>query len=285
MGRSRTRKRVSLGIIFWIAFILFILVFFLLSRQNIQQVMETTGLLEILQERLGVGGDTPDPELENLIPLPEITVKPGTETESPTRPETQPTQTTEPSIDLQDDGARRETEKTTPEEPQSPDRTADKPDASTPTASDTPVPAEGSDTRAAPLYYILVNDAGNILPRKITRTMPATQTPLTANLQALIAGPTADELREGVLNLIPPGSQLLSASISNRVAYLNFNENFRFNSLGTEGIIAQLQQIVYTATEFGTIDRVQFLINGQQLEYLGGDGVYIGQPLGRNSFR
>ncbi|GAB6091342.1 hypothetical protein JCM12856_29360 [Spirochaeta dissipatitropha] len=247
--------------------------------------METTGLLEILQERLGVGGDTPDPELENLIPLPEITVKPGTETESPTRPETQPTQTTEPSIDLQDDGARRETEKTTPEEPQSPDRTADKPDASTPTASDTPVPAEGSDTRAAPLYYILVNDAGNILPRKITRTMPATQTPLTANLQALIAGPTADELREGVLNLIPPGSQLLSASISNRVAYLNFNENFRFNSLGTEGIIAQLQQIVYTATEFGTIDRVQFLINGQQLEYLGGDGVYIGQPLGRNSFR
>ena len=63
------------------------------------------------------------------------------------------------------------------------------------------------------------------------------------------------------------------------------SESFSFNKYGVQGYLGQLMQIVYTATSFSTIDNVQFLIEGQKLEYLGGEGVWIGSPLSRISFK
>ena len=42
-------------------------------------------------------------------------------------------------------------------------------------------------------------------------------------------------------------------------------------------------QIVYTATEYSTVNSVQILIDGQKKEYLS-EGVWIGSPLSRSSF-
>ena len=86
------------------------------------------------------------------------------------------------------------------------------------------------------------------------------------------------------MSLIPEGTKLLGASVKNGVATLNFNENFEFNTIGVEGYIGQLMQIVYTATEFSTVKSVQFLIEGQHKDYLGSEGQWIGSPLARSSF-
>jgi len=77
---------------------------------------------------------------------------------------------------------------------------------------------------------------------------------------------------------------LLSAYIQNGIAYLNFNDAFEFNPMGVEGFVAQLQQVVHTAIEFPSVSRVQFLINGKKMNYLGGEGIYIGKPIGPDSF-
>ena len=108
--------------------------------------------------------------------------------------------------------------------------------------------------------------------------------PLTETIQALITGPSGNELDEGLLNLIPNGTQLISAHVQNGTAFLNFNQSFRFNPLGAEGTVAQLLQVIYSSTEFSTVERVQFLVEGAQLDYLGGDGIYVGEPLGRDAF-
>ena len=72
----------------------------------------------------------------------------------------------------------------------------------------------------------------------------------------------------------------------NGVASLNFSDAFEYSqSYGVEGYLAQLMQIVYTATSFPTVSSVQFLIEGQKKEYLGSEGVWIGGPLGRASFK
>ena len=86
-------------------------------------------------------------------------------------------------------------------------------------------------------------------------------------------------------NNIPEGTKLLGARVANKTATLNFSESFSFNKYGVQGYLGQLMQIVYTATSFSTIDNVQFLIEGQKLEYLGGEGVWIGSPLSRISFK
>ena len=62
------------------------------------------------------------------------------------------------------------------------------------------------------------------------------------------------------------------------VAYVDFSESFRFNSLGIDGMKAQLRQVVYAATEFPTVKKVQFLIEGKKVDYLGTEGVRINEP-------
>ena len=63
---------------------------------------------------------------------------------------------------------------------------------------------------------------------------------------------------------------------------MDFSENFLFNSFGLEGYMGQLKQIIYTATEFPTVKRVQILIEGQVKSYLG-EGIFIGNPLTRET--
>ncbi len=111
-----------------------------------------------------------------------------------------------------------------------------------------------------------------------------TQSPLTFTIEALLKGPSLSERSHGMSSLIPEGSRLISATVKDGIAYLDFNENFQFNPLGTDGYQAQLQQIVYTATEFPSVQSVQILIEGKKIDYLH-EGIYVGNPLSRESFR
>ena len=62
------------------------------------------------------------------------------------------------------------------------------------------------------------------------------------------------------------------------------SEDFEFNTLGAEGYMGQLMQIVYTASNFSTVKSVQFLVEGEKKDYLGSGGQWIGSPLSKNSF-
>ncbi len=142
-----------------------------------------------------------------------------------------------------------------------------------------------SRTREARLFYVKVNTEGQITLKGISRSVQYSSSPLTETINSLLGGPSSDEINKGSLTLIPEGTRLLSARVEGNTAFLNFNEAFRFNSLGREGYLAQLKQIVYTATEFSNIDYVQILIEGDIKEYLGGEGMFIGDPLSRESFQ
>ncbi len=139
-------------------------------------------------------------------------------------------------------------------------------------------------TRVAVLYFIRVDDDGVISRHEVKRTVDESDSPMTDALNALMAGPDADELARGFISLIPSDARLLSAQVRGSTAYLNFNEAFMYNRYGIEGYAGQLKQIVYTATGFPTVKDVQILIDGQTRDYLGGDGVFIGKPLSRASF-
>jgi germination protein M len=112
-----------------------------------------------------------------------------------------------------------------------------------------------------------------------------TDAPLTSTLQALLAGPTPAEINQGLMSLVAPAARLRRARVQDGTAYLDFSEDFRFNSLGKEGLSAQLEQVVYSATEFPTVKRVQILLEGKVADYLSPEGLFIGKPLSRDSFR
>ena len=135
--------------------------------------------------------------------------------------------------------------------------------------------------RKLTLYFVAIDSDGSIVRKPVVKTVPKTDSPLTDAIKNLLAGPDASDK---VRTLIPSGTKLIGASVKNGIATLNFNEAFVFNqNFGNDGYSAQLQQIVYTATEFSTVNSVQFLIEGEKKDFLV-EGLWIGSPLSRANF-
>lgn len=154
------------------------------------------------------------------------------------------------------------------------------PNTTDPVKSPTETPAETVSLR---LYFIEMNEDGTRNIKEVRRQMKKTSTPLTDSINALIDGPTSSEEKAyRCRTMVSPGTRLLSASVSNGIATLNFSEDFEFNNYGIEGVMWELDQIVYTATAFPSVEKVQFLIEGVHREYIS-DGLRIGSPLDRNS--
>ena len=110
--------------------------------------------------------------------------------------------------------------------------------------------------------------------------MPASDSPMTDALRALIAGPSAAERERGLMSMIPPATRIISATVRDNTAFVNFSEEFLYNTYGVEGYEEQVRQVVLTATEFPNVNNVQILIEGRQIDYLG-EGIWIGSPLNR----
>ena len=128
------------------------------------------------------------------------------------------------------------------------------------------------------------NSEGEIALKGVIRSVQYLDAPLKATLETLLQGPLAAEINQGLLTLLPQDTAINNISIKGDTAVLDFNESFRFNSLGPEGALAQIKQVVFSVTEFSNIKKVQILIDGKRTRYLSPEGVYIEKPLSRNSF-
>ncbi len=261
-GKSKTTtkassRQFSLGILFGLVIILLFLVILLFNKAAIESLIRPEGTTEN-------GTSREDTLIVEEEPLP---------------------QDSDSSVEIQAENSSGNNAPKTGEGEKDEsfvvEKTAEPPAEQTESAAPEDPPEAQEQTLRARLFFVQVNDQGYIQLKSIIRTVPAGDAPLTAAVQALLEGPDTREMNRGLLNLIPEDSQLLSARVTDGTAYLNFNEAFRFNPMGMDGYEAQIRQLVYTATEFPTIDRVQILLDGQVNDYLGAEGIFIGEPLGR----
>ena len=101
------------------------------------------------------------------------------------------------------------------------------------------------------------------------RTEPFTPAVGTRTLEALLEGPNAIEAAAGVGSSINSGTRLLGLHIRDGVATVNFDDGFTAEE--TPAIaVGSLSQIVYTLTQFDSIDGVVFEVAGARLTNFGG---------------
>jgi hypothetical protein len=145
-------------------------------------------------------------------------------------------------------------------------------------------PAEApQDEQTRTLYFLSIDQNGNIHRIAVKRILPDTGSPLTETLNALLAGLSKTEETQRLISLIPEGAELLSVVVQDETAYINFNEEFLYNTHGKDGYAGQITQVLWTATEFPTVKRVQILIEGRKESYLG-ENIWIGSALERDHF-
>lgn len=259
--RKSARKSHSGCLILLVGFVI-LLIAFIIEFPNIKATLEKTRFLDLVKERATTSSTSTTTAADLPSAVPNLVVPPTekTTTVAPSAPS--PSGTT-PSTKAVDKAP----------EPETP--------AAAPSPSSTSV--QGA-TRQASLFFVRIEDDGVISRHEVRRMIPATDSPLSDAINALLGGPTEGEIRSKLISLIPRGTKLLGINIRGSTAIIDLSEAFMYNHYGIEGYSAQLKQIVYTATSFSSVQDVQILVEGKVRDYLGGEGVFIGKPLSRNSF-
>jgi hypothetical protein len=144
-------------------------------------------------------------------------------------------------------------------------------DTSTPSA--TPIPSR-------PFSFEVWFSAGERL--FITRrTEPFEPGVARLALTALLAGPNQAERAAGISSAVPEGTRLLGLNLKDGVLTVDLSGEFK-RAGGTAGETMRLAQVIYTATQFDTVEAVRLAIGGKVLTSFGGHGIDVSDPLTRD---
>jgi spore germination protein GerM len=113
----------------------------------------------------------------------------------------------------------------------------------------------------------------------------AVDTPLIATnaVRALIDGPTPTEQDTELSTAIPSDTLLLGLVIEEGLATIDLSREFEVGG-GSFNILSRLAQVVYTLTQFPTVDEVLFHIDGKPVEVFSGEGVVLEDPVDRSDY-
>jgi germination protein M len=157
--------------------------------------------------------------------------------------------------------------------------------SATPTASaaTSPSPSPGA-TTIVRVYFYLGGPLGSEGLVPILREVPKTPAIGTAAMNALLAGPTASESAGQVISTaVPAGSRLLGLVIENGVATVDLSSEYESGG-GSMSISVRLAQVVYTLTQFPTVQTVLFEIEGRPVTVFSSEGLILDGPVGRANY-
>lgn len=124
------------------------------------------------------------------------------------------------------------------------------------------------------VYYPDENATGLVA---VEKSIKDTDNKYQAAVEALMAGTD----KKGLANVFPKKAKLLQVTVSGKVAKVDFSrelqKNFVGGSTGEEMLVGS---VVNTLTEFPEIQKVQILVDGQEVETLSGH-MDLSQPLPR----
>jgi hypothetical protein len=82
---------------------------------------------------------------------------------------------------------------------------------------------------------------------------------------------------------IPEGTTFLGLRIDAGIATVNLSREFESGG-GSASMLGRLAQVVYTLTQFPTVERVRFELDGEPVQVLGGEGIVLADPVGRDDY-
>lgn len=153
-------------------------------------------------------------------------------------------------------------------------------------ADDPQEATDDGETTAVRLYFVAPGGGtpGRADPFLVSvqREIPATPGIAKATLQALVEGPSSADaaLIDGIATSVPEDTLVLGVNIADGLATIDLSREFEAGG-GSFSMFARLAQVVYTATQFPTVDEVEFLLDGRTVNVFSGEGIVVDGPTGR----
>ncbi len=103
-------------------------------------------------------------------------------------------------------------------------------------------------------------------------------------IEYLFKGLTEEEKVAGLTNAVVEDTLLLNVRVEGDTVYLDFSKEIEQGG-GAEMMTDRLAQIVFTATQFEPVTKVQMLIEGNFIKYFSGEGITdVEHPMSRDNF-
>jgi germination protein M len=147
----------------------------------------------------------------------------------------------------------------------------------------TPQPAPTSEPSGATSVKIYLFMDETLVP--VRRQIDATRAVGRASLNALFEGPTDEEAGASppLTTSIPDGTILLGLDIADGLATVDLSREFESGG-GSASMFGRLAQVVYTLTQFPTVDRVAFKLDGEPVTVFSGEGIVLDGPSDRMDY-
>ncbi len=117
----------------------------------------------------------------------------------------------------------------------------------------------------------------------VRRQVPQTEGVARAAMEQLLEGPTADEKALGFSTAIPLDTDLLDVGIDNGIATVDLTSGFASGG-GSATMFARLAQVVYTLTQFPTVEGVNFKLDGEPVTTFSSEGIVLDKPQTRADY-
>jgi Sporulation and spore germination/Immunoglobulin-like domain of bacterial spore germination len=117
----------------------------------------------------------------------------------------------------------------------------------------------------------------------VRRLVPQTRGLARASLAALLRGPTSAERRLGYRTMIPSRTGLRDLSLADGLLTVDLSSRFQAGG-GSLSMQLRVAQVVFTATQLASVQRVAFRLDGRPVKAIGGEGVMVDPPVGRTAF-
>lgn len=150
-----------------------------------------------------------------------------------------------------------------------------------PTPETSQTPQEHEEHQSVTLEVWFARGEGLFGTRRDTESTPGIG---AAAMTELLSGPNQAETGAQVSTAIPDGTELLDLDISDGTATVDLSSEFERGG-GSFGETMRLAQVVYTLTQFPTVDDVVLEIDGERIEVFGGHGLMIEDPMKRSDFQ
>ena len=142
------------------------------------------------------------------------------------------------------------------------------------TSNENNIKTSGESSKYSHKCYFYSNNGELLLVERKLSLRPS----LENAISVLLKGPLIAEAKKGIYSEIPANVDLISITKLDTDIIVDLSSNFG-NGGGTKSIANRVKQLSKTVKLYEPNKKVYLYINGKEVEYLGGDGVYIKQPL------
>jgi hypothetical protein len=129
------------------------------------------------------------------------------------------------------------------------------------------------------LVYLLGGEKIGAAAREVPRTPAVAR----AAMEELLEGPTPAEVDAGLGSVIPRGTRLLDVAVSDGVATVDLSGEYDDGS-GSLSMFTRLAQVVFTLTQFPSVDGVLFRLDGEPVEVFSPEGIGLDGPQERSDY-